>query len=488
MPRIGRTQPAVPLIKKFLSKTTVLRFDYASNSGYQAASSTYSWTHTCSWSDRFLAVDISVFSVPGTTVSSITYNGVALSLIGLRSSVTGALHVECWGLVNPTSGPNTIAVTLSTSVISSGTAVSYSGVDQTTPYEAFNSNQATNVGAADATVSITTITDNDWVHAVVATDDGSVVAGQTSRNNVTGAAGTGANEDTNGVVTPAGIQAMSYTGVGAAATWVIGSYGLRQVQTNASAVGSSTNTSTAVAIGTGKARVVGASSNTSTTSATGIGKCKVVGASSNTSTASAIGTGIDRAVGSSTNTSTILGIGIGKCRVVGSSTNTSTASAITSNPGNGVGVSTNTSTAAGIGTARCPVVGSNTNTSTTAAIVKAKCPVVGSSTNTSTTNAIGSGSARVVGSSTNTSNTAAVGKGSASAVGSSTNTSTANAVGRSKGQTVGSSTNTSTATGIAPPQSSATGLSTNTSTATAVSTFVPGVGGGSSLLLLGVGN
>lgn len=208
--------------------TTAIAFDAASNSGYQTASSSYSWSHTCTGSNRFLAVDVSLLSVPGTTVSAITYNGVNLEPIGSQSTVSGAGRVECWGLANPASGSNTIAVTLSAAVGSAGTAASYTGVNQTSPYEAFNSAQATNVGAATATVSVTTIAANDWVHGAIATDDGSVTAGQTSRNNVTGALGSGANEDTGPQVSP-GAVTISYTGVGALATWAIAGYGIRLV-------------------------------------------------------------------------------------------------------------------------------------------------------------------------------------------------------------------------------------------------------------------
>lgn len=147
-----------------------IAFDAISDSGYQTASSSYSWTHVCSGENRFLAVDVGILSVPGTTVTSITYNGVNLSFIGAKSTVSGAGRVECWGLVAPTIGSNNVVVTLSTSVSSASEAVSYTGVNQTTPTEAFNSNQATNTVDADATVTITTSIDNDWVHAVCVTN------------------------------------------------------------------------------------------------------------------------------------------------------------------------------------------------------------------------------------------------------------------------------------------------------------------------------
>lgn len=206
---------------------TAIAFDSASNSGYQAAQSTYTWNHTCTGTNRFLSVDISLLSA-GATVSSITYNSVALSLIVARSTVTSFGRVESWGLANPTSGTNVISVTLSSSIASSGEAVSYTYVHQTSPTEGADSNQATNVGAADATVSITSVADKCWIHAAVATSDSAITAGQTTRNNVTGAGGSGADEDT-GPITPAGATSMSYTDVGALATWTIAGYAIRPV-------------------------------------------------------------------------------------------------------------------------------------------------------------------------------------------------------------------------------------------------------------------
>lgn len=201
--------------------------DAASNSGYQAAASTYTWSHTCTGSNRYLGVDISILSVGG-TVTSITYNGVAMSAVpnASISTVSSLGRIECWGLANPASGTNTISVTLSGSIASIGTAVSYTNVDQTVPTEAGNAAQATNVGAADATVSVTTITDQCWIHGAIVTNDTSITANQTTRNNVSQVAvGSGANEDS-GPVSP-GSTASSYTNVGAAQTWAMGAYGLR---------------------------------------------------------------------------------------------------------------------------------------------------------------------------------------------------------------------------------------------------------------------
>src|ERR1019366_5497518 len=74
--------------------------------------------------------------------------------------------------------------------------------------------------------TVTPVANNTWIHAAVATDDSSITANQTSRNNVTGATGSGADEDT-GPISPAAATVVSYTNVGAAQTWAIGGYAIR---------------------------------------------------------------------------------------------------------------------------------------------------------------------------------------------------------------------------------------------------------------------
>lgn len=209
-----------------------ITFDAAANSGYQAAASTYTFNRTVSGTNRFLAIDVSLLSA-GQTVTSIVddFGGTAVNavFVGAQSTVSSVGRVEMWRVINPVAGTKSIQVNLSGSIASSTTAVSYSGVHQSSPTEGFNSAQATNVGAADATVNITTVADNCWVHGSIATNDTAITANQTTRNNVSGVGGSGANEDNNAPKTPAGSVTMSYTGVDALSTWAIGGYAIRPV-------------------------------------------------------------------------------------------------------------------------------------------------------------------------------------------------------------------------------------------------------------------
>lgn len=209
-----------------------IAFDAAANSGYQAAASTYTFNRTTSGSNRFLAIDVALLSA-GQTVTSIIddFGGTAVNavFVGAQSTVSSVGRVEMWRVIAPVAGTKSIQVNLSGAIASSATAVSYTGVHQSSPTEGFNSAQATNVGAADATVSITSVADNCWVHGAIATNDTAITANQTTRNNVSGAGGSGANEDNNASKTPAGAVTMSYTGVDALSTWAIAGYAIRPI-------------------------------------------------------------------------------------------------------------------------------------------------------------------------------------------------------------------------------------------------------------------
>lgn len=213
-------------------QTSVIQFDAAANSGDQTATNTYSGSASWSGSNRMLAVDVSLLGA-GVTVTSMTYGGAACTFIGSKSTVTSLGSVECWRICSsdpgaPGTGANTLVVNLSGSIEFSVEWVSYTGVNQSFPTEGYNSNQATNAGSAtNASVAITSVANNCWIHAAVVANDTSITAGQTTRNNIPGVIGSGANEDNNAPVTPAGATTMTYTGMGITTTWAIGGYAIR---------------------------------------------------------------------------------------------------------------------------------------------------------------------------------------------------------------------------------------------------------------------
>lgn len=213
--------------------STDIAYEGVGNSGDITAASSYSGSASWSGLNKCLSIDVSMLGA-GVTVTSMTYGGANCTFIGSKSTVTSLGSVECWRIIEsdsgaPASGSNTLIITLSSSIEFIVEWTSYSGVNQTTPTEAFNSAQATNAGSAtDASVVITTVADFSWVHATVVANDTAITAGNTSRNNIPGILGSGGNEDS-GVALSPGNKTMSYTGMGITTTWAIAGYALRPV-------------------------------------------------------------------------------------------------------------------------------------------------------------------------------------------------------------------------------------------------------------------
>lgn len=253
--RYGRAQTPKPHITPFRILPAGIAFIAASNSGDVAAASSFSGN--VSWHDtnRMLAIDVSMLG-PGVTVTAMTYGGANCTLVGVKSTVTSFGRVEQWRICSsdagaPAAGANTLSVTLSGSLEFAVTWVAYAGVHQGSPTEGFNSAQATNAGSADnATVAVTTVADNNWVHAAVVANDTSIVAGQTTRNNVSGTLGSGANEDNGAAQTPPGAVTMTYTGMAITATWAIAAYAIRPIAA-ANLSGGGSNTARRMLIGVG---------------------------------------------------------------------------------------------------------------------------------------------------------------------------------------------------------------------------------------------
>lgn len=93
--------------------------------------SSFSWSHTCSGSDRVLLVGVSFANDLTTTVTGITYNGDAMSLLHTQDTAGAGNNTrgEMWELIAPDTGTNTIVVTLSgtSGATPGGLAVSLNG-------------------------------------------------------------------------------------------------------------------------------------------------------------------------------------------------------------------------------------------------------------------------------------------------------------------------------------------------------------------------
>lgn len=195
-----------------------LAFDAASTAQTGlVADPSLTWAHTCSGANRVLVVSLS-FTPSAETVSSVTYNGDALTVAGTITN--GDVKICKYVIIAPDTGANNIVATFSGDVSAVGGAVSYTGAHQTNPVgtlvSATGSDDAPTVAASSAAGEI--VEDVLGVHDALGPPFGTVGASQTERwNDITNTLlvlGAGSTEAGTGSVT------MSWS-LTAAATWAI---------------------------------------------------------------------------------------------------------------------------------------------------------------------------------------------------------------------------------------------------------------------------
>ncbi|MDQ3195170.1 MAG: hypothetical protein M3Q32_02020 [Pseudomonadota bacterium] len=193
-----------------------------------------SFSHTVgAGSNRVLIVGISIDRTTMVNViSSVTYGGTTLTNIGNTAGSSNTMRISLWRLVNPAVGTANVVVTPSINNIKYvAGAVSYFGVDQTTPLGSF---AAATGGSGTPTVNVSSAA-NDLVVDVVAVGDallGNSIApgaGQTQRYNINtatilggGMIGAGSTEPGAATVTMSWTQNGSLNG-----RWAIGAVALK---------------------------------------------------------------------------------------------------------------------------------------------------------------------------------------------------------------------------------------------------------------------
>src|SRR5579872_1544667 len=118
----------------------------ANNEFTGAGTFALNFTHTTtSTANRLLIVGVSmnITNSPGSAVTTVTYGGTALTLIGTHNDAGSTRRVEMWSLLNPASGSN-VAVSVSVDVPTAGAkvgvvagATTLTDVDQTMPMGTF---------------------------------------------------------------------------------------------------------------------------------------------------------------------------------------------------------------------------------------------------------------------------------------------------------------------------------------------------------------
>lgn len=168
--------------------------DSAGTIHVNAATTTQTYSHTTSGSDRILFT----FGIKtGNNVTGVTYNGVAMTQLAAYQSAQSLLDYVYY-IVAPATGANNIVWSASGSGTFVTGSVSYTGVNQTTPIPTTtNSSTATNINFSH---SITTTLSNSWALAFSRDSDGAALTLSTGIKRVFNDANGCNGLDSNGTV------------------------------------------------------------------------------------------------------------------------------------------------------------------------------------------------------------------------------------------------------------------------------------------------
>lgn len=148
------------------SSTSDIAFDAVT-----VTNTTLTYSHTVSGTDRLLIVTAGIRDTTLDEITGITYAGAAMTKADGRNRSGGLVDVrsELWYLVAPATGTNNVVITGSAGFTRISTsAMSYTGVDQTSPIEAQGWAEGL---SSPASASATSLTAGAWaVNSVVSRD------------------------------------------------------------------------------------------------------------------------------------------------------------------------------------------------------------------------------------------------------------------------------------------------------------------------------
>ena len=163
--RVSGTVGAVTrIVDAWLSGGTIV---LEQESDFSATTGALTFAHTVAGTNRMLLVGIAVDQAR-TVVSTVKYAGVSMTL-AIAGGTGGNPRAEIYSLFNPPAGTNNVVVTLTVSDQVSAGALSFLGVDPTTPVDA--TAQLTG-NSTTASVPITPVTNNAWIVDALAADKG----------------------------------------------------------------------------------------------------------------------------------------------------------------------------------------------------------------------------------------------------------------------------------------------------------------------------
>lgn len=126
----------------------------------------FSFSHTCSGSDRLLMLSINNNYTGLSPTISATYNGVAMTFIVHSVTGSAARATDIFGLLAPATGTNTVAVTVGAqgSTEHYAGSTSFNGVSQIAPIQNGTNGTGNANGGTTVSFSPTPANDNCWAY------------------------------------------------------------------------------------------------------------------------------------------------------------------------------------------------------------------------------------------------------------------------------------------------------------------------------------
>ncbi len=158
----------------YLGSSTIA-FDAITKS-FASANTSFTISHTCTGSNRYLLVCINTDNVEDTNiVTSVTYAGVSMTKIGAYADSGSLLTLTIWALIAPATGANNVVITQSSSKAIVYSFVSYTGCNQTAQPTTSDNIKVT----ATTTLPLLTtkVAGNDWVFGWGRAGSGNFAAG-----------------------------------------------------------------------------------------------------------------------------------------------------------------------------------------------------------------------------------------------------------------------------------------------------------------------
>lgn len=183
--------------------------------GQQVLVNPYSANYTCTGSN--LVLEVCITGLGGDFITSVTYNGVAMTLQDKLNFVS-TVWMYTYLLVAPATGSHAVVINGSTTNTYNVFAASFTGAKQTGQPDAHTT--ATATAADHITKAITTVADNSWVTFYVQ----DTVSGTGTTYTYTNLTQRQANDDgifadSNGPITPAGSFTGTVTSTGVSQNW-----------------------------------------------------------------------------------------------------------------------------------------------------------------------------------------------------------------------------------------------------------------------------